>query len=208
MPVSLPRALALLAACAIVGTGCGRATHTTTGASGPALPESEIPALNRADLKIFASANETGNLVGHPQAVKRARQLIKPLTVADTLNVKPSNQVAGGLVANLTSELDAITPGLTAGQGSNEHLDSQAVHRFLEFGSKDPTEVFRPTVVEGIDGLTRLLKGKPAETRVTSAGVDPAQTGRELIESDVRTTRRYWPDLAKRLEALEKSLRS
>jgi hypothetical protein len=84
----------------------------------------------------------------------------------------PSNQVAGGLVANLTSELDANAPGLTTGNGRNEHLDSEAVRRFLEFGSKDPTEVFRPRVAEGVQGLSPLLHDKPAEMRVTSAGVD------------------------------------
>jgi len=194
--------LALAAGC----VGCGRATHTTTE-SGPALPESQVPALNRADIKIFASANATSNLVGHQQAVARARQLLKPLIVANTLKVKPSNQVAGGLVANLTGELDAVAPGLTTGNGSNEHLDPEAVHRFLEFGSKDPTEVFRPTVADGIRGLTRLLQGKPAQTRVTSAGVDPSQTARQLVTKDIAITRRYWPDLAKRLETLNSSLR-
>jgi hypothetical protein len=67
--------------------------------------------------------------------------------------------------------------------------------------------VFRPRVAEGIDGLTRLLRDKPAETRVTSAGVDPPQTARQLVTSDIKTTRRYWPDLAKRLESLNNSLR-
>lgn len=205
MPRSPLCAVALLVAVGCVG--CGNAAHTTTSASGPALPESEIPALNRADVKVFSSANATQNLVGHRQAINRARQLLKPLLVANTLNVKPSNKVAGGLVANLTGELDAITPGLTTGNGSNEHLDSQAVHRFLEFGSKDPTEVFRPDVVAGIDGLTRLLHGKPAATRVTAAGVDPSETARQLITKDIATTRAYWPDLSKRLQELDDSLR-
>jgi hypothetical protein len=90
-----PFRLLVLLAVAAGCVGCGRATHTTTE-SGPALPESEIPALNRADIEIFASANATSNLVGHPQAVRRARALLKPLIVANTLKVKPSNQVAGG----------------------------------------------------------------------------------------------------------------
>jgi hypothetical protein len=67
--------------------------------------------------------------------------------------------------------------------------------------------VFRPRVAEGVDGLTRLLRDKPAETRVTSAGVEPPQTARQLVTSDIKTTRRYWPDLAKRLESLNNSLR-
>jgi hypothetical protein len=137
----------------------------------------------------------------------RARQLLKPLIVARTLNVKPSNQVAGGLIQNLTSELDSLVPGLTAGNGSQEHLDSEIVHRFLGSASADPTQVFRPRVAEGIDGLTKLLRGKPAATRVTSAGVDAAQTARQLVLSDVQLTRGYWPDLAKQLETLNDSLR-
>ena len=190
----------LLAAC---GGGSG-ATATTS--SGPAVTDARATTIGDADILIFSSANASRYIVGHPQNVREAEQLIKPLIVANTLQVKPSDQVAGGLVTSLVDQLDNTTPGLTTGTGDSERLDGPTVHRLEAFGLKHPAEVFRPRAEAGVARLERLMRGMRADTRVSLAGQVPVVTARQLIARDVQTAGRYWPDLAARLRALENSL--
>jgi hypothetical protein len=154
-----------------------------------------------ADDSVFSAANATSNIVGHPQNVAKAKKLLKPLTVASTLKVKPSNDVAGGLVTSLTADLDNTVPGLTTQSGK---LDNEAVHRFLLYGGSKPELVFEPKAAKGVGELERLLKGAKANTKVTDQ-TPPAVAG-PLVAQDIKSTRPYWPQLAKRLEALQRSL--
>jgi hypothetical protein len=195
--------------------GCGGSSPSTSTASssapassspGPAVPESEVPAITRADIEIFSSANASAYIVGHPQAVQQAEQLLKPLILADTLQVKPSNQVAGGLLTSLLGQLDSLTPGLTTGTGDQERLNGPIVHRLLLYGLKRPSQVFYPQAAQGVAQLERLLHGLKANTRVNSAGVIPPETARELLKREITDAGRYWPDLAQRLVRLASSL--
>jgi hypothetical protein len=163
-------------------------------------------AIDQASLAIFASANASRSIVGHPQTVRQAEQLLKPLVVASTLQVKPSDQVAGGLVSSLLAQLDNVVPGLTTGAGDSEKVDAAAVHRLLMFGLKHPTQVFRPRAAQGVSQLERLMHGLSADTRVSLAGQVPAQTARMVLVRDATDAAAFWPDLAKRLQALETSL--
>jgi hypothetical protein len=169
--------------------------------------DSEARAIGDAGLAIYASANRSSYIVGHPQTVRQVEQLLKPLIVADTLQVKPTNQIAGGLVSSLLAQLDNLTPGLTTGTGSAEQLDGAAVHRLLVFGLKDPAQVFRPKAARGVSSLEQLMRGLAANTRVSPAGQVPVQTARMELMRDAAAAGRFWPDLAKRLQALQASLR-
>jgi hypothetical protein len=193
-------------ACAISLGACGDDSNPKS-APPPHLgvSEAQASAITSADVEIFGARNATRNIVGDPAAVRRAEQLLKPLIVAKTLEVKPSNTVAGPLVQNLTSELDGTVPGLTTGDGSKERLDADAVHSFLRYGKKDPTRVFRAKAAQGVRKLVRLLHGKPASTIVSDIG--HGETASHLVLSNVPLTRQYWPDLARRLTALNASLR-
>jgi hypothetical protein len=197
-------ALATLCVAAAACGGGGGTTHST--ASGPALSDSQATAIGDADLLVFSSANASHYIVGHPQSVRQAEALLKPLTVATTLQVKPSDQVAGGLVTSLLDQLDNVTPGLTTGTGSAERLDAQAVHRLLVFGLKHPAEVFRPRAAAGVNRLEQLMRGMKAHTQVSLAGQVPSVTARQLLAREVQTAALYWPDLAARLRSLEGSL--
>lgn len=197
----------MLARMSLASAACGGgsvATHPTT--STPAVSDSQANAIGDADLLVFSSANAEHYLVGHPQNVRQAEALLKPLTVVNTLQVKPSNEVAGGLVRSLLDQFDNVTPGMTTGTGDNEHLDGPIVHRLLLFGLKDPAEVFRPRAAAGVSRLEQLMRGLKANTRVSLAGQVPAETARELLAREAQTASHYWPDLAARLRALENSL--
>ncbi len=170
------------------------------------MSDTQTSAIDSADLLIYANANSSSHIVGHPETVRQAEQLLKPLIVANTLQVKPGNEAAGGLVSGLLGQLDNLVPGLTKGTGDQEQLDGAVVHRLLVLGLKNPARVFGPEAARGVSQLEQLLRGLTANTRVSLAGQVPAQTARALLVRDVRTAGRYWPDLAKRLQHLEDSL--
>lgn len=183
---------------------CGGSTSNTSSATRPTsgVSDSKAQSIEGADIEVFAAANATGYLVDHPQNVHESELLLKPLIVAKTLQVSQSNAVAGGLVTNLLNQLDGTTPGLTTGNGSDEHLDNAAVHRLFVYGLKKPTEVFKPSAQRGIAELSRLLAGVGANDRVSLAGQQPAVTARAMLERDEQSVARYWPDLARRLRVL------
>jgi tRNA pseudouridine38-40 synthase len=54
-----------------------------------------------------------------------------------------------------------------------------------------------------VTSFERLLRGRPRTARVTPQ----LQTAGRLVAQDITLTRAYWPDLAKRLQALNTSLR-
>jgi hypothetical protein len=196
----------------VVAVGClpaacgGSAGSNSATTSGPAVSDTDAQAIGSADLAVFSSANASSYIVGHPENVRRAEQILNPLIVAKALQVKPTSQLTSGLVTGLIDQLDNTTPGLTTGVGGEERLDGPAVHRLLLFGLKDPAEVFRPKAAAGVTRLERLLHGLTANTRVSPAGVVPAETASKLATRDAQVTSRYWPDLAGRLRDLAGSL--
>jgi hypothetical protein len=199
-PVSL-LVPALTVAAVIAGCGGG------SGSSSSSVPKLGVSlaksnAITAAGVDIFAAHNETANIVGHPEAVARGRQLLKPLIVAKTLKVGTSNPVAGGLVASIASQLDGVVPGLTT---QSEKLKGGLVHSFLVHGKSDPKLVFEPVAASGVSRLERLLHGLRANTIVSDIG--NGQTAAQEVASDVKDARPYWPPLTKRLEALGNSLR-
>jgi hypothetical protein len=209
--VVVSSALAAVGLAAVALAACGGSSSTTSSAAAsPAatsgVSDTKAQAIEAADIEVFAAANATGYVVGHPQNVRESEQLLKPLIVANTLQVNQSNSVAGGLITNLLTQLDGTTPGLTTGNGSDEHLDNAAVHRLFLYGLKKPTEVFKPDAQRGIAELARLLAGVGANERVSLAGQQPATTASALIDRDVQSVARYWPDLARRLRAVAASL--
>jgi hypothetical protein len=188
---------------------CGGSTSKTSSVPGetPGVSDAKAQAIEEADIEVFAAANATGYVVGHPQSVRESERLLKPLIVASTLQVNQSNTEAGGLVTGLLSQLDNTTPGMTTGNGSDEHLDSAAVHRLFVYGLKEPAEVFKPNAQSGVAKLSRLLAGVGANERVSLAGQQPGITARAMVVRDEASVARYWPDLARRLRALAASLR-
>jgi hypothetical protein len=181
---------------------CGGGTKSH-GIGNPDVSSAKADAIAHAEVGIFASANATRNIVGHRQAVARAEELLKPLTVAKTLQVDTSNSAAGGFVQNLLDELDGTVPGLTSQDANGEHLNAPTVHRFLLYGRTHPTAVFHPEAAAGVGQLERLLRSTPRNARVT---VQLATAG-QLVTKDAQDTRPFWPDLSKRLTALNSSLR-
>lgn len=194
-------AVGWLAACGGSTTPANSSAATTSGVS-----DAKAQAITEADVAVFAAANATGYVVGHPENVRESERLLKPLIVANTLQVNQSNPEAGGLVASLLSQIDNTTPGLTTGNGSDEHLDNAAVHRLLVYGLKQPSEVFKPDAKRGVAELSRLLTGVGAGERVSLAGQQPPTTARAMVVREEASVARYWPDLARRLEALAASL--
>jgi hypothetical protein len=181
---------------------CGGATKKNA-IRNPDVSQAKVNAITHANVEIFASVNATGNLVRNPQAVAKGQQLLKPLIVADTLEVDQSNQVAGGLITNILDELDNTVPGLTSQDASGEHLNAPIVHRFLLYGRKHPAEVFRSEAADGVGQLERELRGTSRSAHVTPQ----LETAGRLVTMDVQITRQFWPDLSKRLDALNSSLR-
>jgi hypothetical protein len=159
-----------------------------------------------ADIMVVAAATATGYVVGHPQNVRLSERPLKPLIVANTLQVKSTNSVVGGLLTNLINQLDNTTPGLTTGTGADEHIDNAAVHRLFVYGLKQPTQVFKPAAQQGVAELSALLAGLGAGERVSLAGQQPPLTARALVVRDEQTVSRYWPDLARRLRTIAASL--
>jgi hypothetical protein len=198
---ALRRAAPLLAVLTLAACGGGGGSKTTTRAR-PDVDEATVSAITSADVAIFSSVNATRNIVGHPSDVARGQQLLKPLIVAKTLGVNQSNPTAGGLTQNLLDELDNTVPGLTRQGANGEELDTATVNRFLRYGSKRPAAVFHDKAAGGVAQLERLLRGKPRTLRVTPQ----AETAEHLVASDVSLTQRFWPDLARRLQALDRSL--
>ena len=176
-------------------------------ASVASLSPSEVSSLASASLAIFSSANATANVAGHPANMRKAQQLLRPLIISDTLQVKPSDQIAGNLVTELQGQLDNAVPGLTTDQGGEEHLNKAAVHRLYVYGFKQPTFVFKPNAARGVSEEERLLRGKAANTVVSLAGQSPAVTARQLGARDEATASRFWPDLARWLRVLAGTLR-
>jgi hypothetical protein len=192
MPMLRALATVALAGAVAAATGCGGdsapgASSTPTADVGLA----KMRQITSADVAVFSAANATSNLVSNPGSVKRARALLRPLIVANTLKVGASNAVAGGLVSQLTGQLDNAAPGLTKQTAKGEVLDRAAVHRLLRYGSSDPTKVFEPKAASGVRRLERLLGGL---------------TARSLVERDAAQVQPYWPDLARRLKRLDASL--
>lgn len=192
----------MAAALALAGCGGGQsgASSSSVPKLGVTLAKSE--AITSAGVDIFAAGNATRNIVGDPSAVARGRQLLKPLIVANELKVGKGNPVAGGLVSSISSELDGTVPGLTKQSGA---LDRPLVHSFLVNGRTHPEKVFEPKAASGVSRLERLLHGLRAKTVVSDIG--NGQTAAQEVASDVKIARAYWPDLAKRVEALGSSLR-
>ncbi len=189
-------------------SACGGSTgHTSSAAvAGSGVSDTKAQAIEAADVKLFAAANATGYVVGHPQNVRLSERLLKPLIVANTLQVKSTNTVVGGLLTNLISQLDNTTPGLTAGTGADEHIDTAAVHRLFVYGLKHPTQVFKPDAAQGVAELSALLAGLGASERVSLAGQQPPLTAGALVVREEASVARYWPDLARRLRSLAASL--
>ncbi len=168
-------ALVMVVALGCVPAACGGSSGSSSATtSGPAVSDSDAQAIGKADLAVFSSANASSYIVRHPDNVRRAEQILKPLIVAKALQVKPTDQLAGGLVTDLIDQLDNITPGLTTGVGGEERLDGPVVHRLLVFGLKDPAEVFRPKAASGVTQLERLLHGLTANTRRQPHGRGPS----------------------------------
>jgi hypothetical protein len=202
-------AAALLMATSVIACGGGTAGGggaAGSGSSSAGVSDTKAQAITEADIMVFRSVNATGYVVGHPQNVRHAELLLRPLIVAKTLQVNPSNAAAGGLVSSLLGQLDNTIPGLTTGSGSNERLDPVAVHRLFVYGRTKPTEVFEPAVARGISQLTGLLSGLAANERVSLAGQQPVETARALVIRDEQSVARYWPNLARRLSALAAAL--
>jgi hypothetical protein len=207
LPSTFSLRLALVATILSLWACGGTSRSSSSPASGPAVSDRQANAIGDAEGAIIGAANAEGYVVGHARNVRQAQRLLKPLTVANSLQVGPSNETAGGLVANLMGELDNLVPGLTVGDGSQEHLDAPIVHRFLVFGLKDPAQVFKPKAAAGVRQLDRLLRGIAAQTRVTLTGVQPPQTAGQAVDLSEQRVAPYWPDLLKRLQALNASLR-
>ena len=188
---------------ALALASCGGGSGAKTSTARPDVDEGTLNAITSADVDIFASVNATRNIVGHPRDVAKAEQLVRPLIVAKTLGVNPSNPNAGGLTQNLLDELDNTVPGLTRQGANGEQLDTAAVNRFVRYGSKHPTAVFHDKAAAGVAQLERLLRGRTRTARVTPQ----LQTAGTLVARDIRITRTYWPDLATRLQALNAALR-
>jgi hypothetical protein len=191
-----------LSGCVFSLAACGGGTKTHA-IGNPDVSSAKVDAITHAEVGIFASENETRNIVGHPQAVAKAEELLKPLTVAKTLQVDPSNSAAGGFVQNLLDELDGTVPGLTSHDASGEHLNAPTVHRFLLYGRTHPTAVFHQQAATGVGQLERLLRGTPRNAHVTAQ----LETAGQLVTKGAQDTRPFWQDLSKRLTALNTSLR-
>jgi hypothetical protein len=197
---------ATLAVVVLALSACGGGAKSKSSTVGRAdVPEATVRAVTDGDVTIFSSINATRNLVAHPRDVTRAEQLLKPLVVAKTLGVNQSNPTAGGLTQNLLDELDNTVPGLTRENANgDEEIDTVTVNRFLRYGRTRPATVFHDRAARGVATLEGALRGLPRTARVAEAPVESAQT---VVANDVRDTRPYWPDLSRRLEALQASLR-
>jgi hypothetical protein len=199
--------LAIVAALGAAGLGaCGGSSSSGTST----LPKLDVSlsrsnAITSADVDIFAAANATANLLRNPRAAARGRRLLEPLIVARTLRVGAGNAVAGGLIDSISSELDNTVPGLTRQTSKGETLDARSVHSFLVYGQRDPKRVFEPKAAAGAARLDALMRGLPAKAIVNDSS--PPQSAGEVASRDARTARAYWPTVAKRLEALQASLR-
>src|SRR5438270_13859686 len=99
-PVRLALGLALVATVLSLSACGGGSRSASSSASGPAVPDSKASAIGDAQGEIISAANQERYVVGNRQNVRRAQQLIKPLTIADTLQVRPSDPTACGLVGN------------------------------------------------------------------------------------------------------------
>jgi hypothetical protein len=163
-----------------------------------------MDSLISASVAIYRAANATRNMEQNPENVVEAEQLLKPLMVARTLNVNSSDPVAGGLVQNLTSELDNLVPGLTVDTQNGEALQGTVVGRFLHYGRKAPPRVFEPDVAHAVATLERLLRGLRASAVVHDT--NPPETAEQLVDG-AEGDASYWPTLAKRLRDLRRSLR-
>ncbi|TMK41410.1 MAG: hypothetical protein E6G56_04145 [Actinobacteria bacterium] len=164
--------------------------------------------LVKADLDLLGAARTTSRILSDPQGVRKALQLLRALTVTQTLGVAPDQTVGGQLASNLFDQLDGILPGaLTTGTGSAERLNAPVVRRFQRYARTKPILVEEPTVKQAVGQLTRILSGRPANLRVTLAGQQPAVTARQDLARDAQTTRPYWPQLSAQLSQLATRLR-
>jgi hypothetical protein len=183
----------------------GGSSQTTTARSTIGLHTCDK--LIDASLGIDKAQTLTQRLESNPNDIAKAKQLLRPLTIANTLKVNESNEVAGSTVSGLFSELDGLYPGLLTKEGAEgERLDVPLVNRFLRYATTHPTLVAERRVAKEVNVLDSLLHGKKADYDLSSCG-GGMTTAASLVTGAEASAHAFWPAPSEKLRALQASLR-